>query len=99
LDKRLGGPHSQSGRGGEEKIPSPYRDSNPPFIQPAAQRYTTVKVTLSLCSVKHHTMKMYDSRDSSVGIALGYGLDDQGSRVRFPEISRLPLGFVMSTKI
>jgi hypothetical protein len=29
-------------------------------------------------------MRMYDSRDSSVGIALGYGLDDQGSRVRFP---------------
>jgi hypothetical protein len=25
-----------------------------------------------------------DSRDSSVGIALGYGLDDWGSRVRFP---------------
>jgi hypothetical protein len=25
------------------------------------------------------------SRDSSVGIALGYGLDDQGSRVGFPE--------------
>jgi hypothetical protein len=24
------------------------------------------------------------SRDSSVGIALGYGLDDGGSRVRFP---------------
>jgi hypothetical protein len=24
------------------------------------------------------------SRNSSVGIALGYGLDDQGSRVRFP---------------
>jgi hypothetical protein len=23
------------------------------------------------------------SRDSSVGIALGYGLDDRGSRVRF----------------
>jgi hypothetical protein len=26
-----------------------------------------------------------ESRDSSVGIALGYGLDDWGSRVRFPE--------------
>jgi hypothetical protein len=26
----------------------------------------------------------YKSRDSSVGIALGYGLDDQRSRVRFP---------------
>jgi hypothetical protein len=25
----------------------------------------------------------YWSRDSSVGIALGYGLDDRGSRVRF----------------
>jgi hypothetical protein len=24
------------------------------------------------------------SRDTSVGIALGYGLDDWGSRVRFP---------------
>jgi hypothetical protein len=24
------------------------------------------------------------SRDSSVGMALGYGLDDRGSRVRFP---------------
>jgi hypothetical protein len=25
-----------------------------------------------------------ESRDSSVGIALGYGLDDRGSRFRFP---------------
>jgi hypothetical protein len=25
-----------------------------------------------------------ESRDSSVGIALGYGLDDRGFRVRFP---------------
>jgi hypothetical protein len=25
-----------------------------------------------------------NSRDSSVGTALGYGLDDRGSRVRFP---------------
>jgi hypothetical protein len=25
-----------------------------------------------------------ESRDSSVDIALGYGLDDRGSRVRFP---------------
>jgi hypothetical protein len=27
---------------------------------------------------------LYKSRDSSVGTALGYGLDDRGSRVRFP---------------
>jgi hypothetical protein len=30
------------------------------------------------------TPNMSKSRDSSVGIALGYGLDDRGSRVRFP---------------
>jgi hypothetical protein len=29
LDRRLGGPQSQFGHGGEEKIPSLYRDSNP----------------------------------------------------------------------
>jgi hypothetical protein len=28
---------------------------------------------------------MRKSRDSSVGTALGYGLDDRGSRVSFPE--------------
>jgi hypothetical protein len=27
---------------------------------------------------------IFKSRDSSVGIALGYELDDRGSRVRFP---------------
>jgi hypothetical protein len=28
------------------------------------------------------------SCDSSIGIALGYGLDDRGSRVRFPAVAR-----------
>jgi hypothetical protein len=32
-------------------------------------------------SVTHYRLK---SRDSSVGIALDYGLDDRGSSVRFP---------------
>jgi hypothetical protein len=27
---------------------------------------------------------LHQSRDSSAGIPLGYGLDDRGSRVRFP---------------
>jgi hypothetical protein len=35
----------------------------------------------TLCSYESYTV-LY-SRDSSVGIALGYGLDDRGSRVRF----------------
>jgi hypothetical protein len=29
-------------------------------------------------------LRVIESRDSSVGIVLGYGLDDRGSRVRFP---------------
>jgi hypothetical protein len=41
LDRRLGGPQSRSGRGGEEKNSQPRRESNPRtlIIQPVAQRY------------------------------------------------------------
>jgi hypothetical protein len=48
--------------------------------QDTKQRYfkaKTKQVTLNNKTVKRN-------RDSSVGIALGYGLDDRGSRVRFP---------------
>jgi hypothetical protein len=30
------------------------------------------------------TLTLLDCHDSSAGIALGYGLDDRGSRIRFP---------------
>jgi hypothetical protein len=42
LDRKLGGPQSRSGRGGEEKKHRPRRESNPrtPIVQPVAQRYT-----------------------------------------------------------
>jgi hypothetical protein len=42
LDRRLGGPQSRSGRGGEEKNSQPPRESNlrTPIVQPVAQRYT-----------------------------------------------------------
>jgi hypothetical protein len=42
LDRRLGGPQSRSGRGGEEKNSHSRRESNPrtPIVQPVAQRYT-----------------------------------------------------------
>jgi hypothetical protein len=33
---------------------------------------------------KFSTYRFIKSRDSSVGIALGYGLEDRGSWVRFP---------------
>jgi hypothetical protein len=35
-------------------------------------------------SVYRKCLLGFKSRDSSVGIALSYGLDDRGSRVRFP---------------
>jgi hypothetical protein len=31
-----------------------------------------------------YTQVGHKNRDSSVGVALGYGLDDRGSRIRFP---------------
>jgi hypothetical protein len=50
LDRRLGGPQSRSGRGGEEK-------NSQPIIQPVAQRYTTVSVTLlPNCTNEHQEM-------------------------------------------
>jgi hypothetical protein len=42
LDRRLSGPQSRSGRGGEEKNSlSPLPGLEPLIIQPVAQRYTT----------------------------------------------------------
>jgi hypothetical protein len=39
---------------------------------------------VSITSFKKPPILIHKSPDSSVGIALGYGLDDRGSRVRFP---------------
>jgi hypothetical protein len=41
LDRRLSGPQSRSGRGGEEKDSQPLPGLEPPIIQPVVQRYTT----------------------------------------------------------
>jgi hypothetical protein len=50
LDRRLGGPQSRSGHGGEEKNSQPRRELNPrnPFVQPIAQRYTNWTITALL---------------------------------------------------
>jgi hypothetical protein len=61
------------------------------------KRYTSLKIfqwTFRVPRASHRLwfshrrrfrgIKIIKSRHSSVGIALGYGLDDQGSRVRFP---------------
>jgi hypothetical protein len=41
LDRRLGGPQSRSGRGGEEKNSQPLPGLELPIIRPVAQRYIT----------------------------------------------------------
>jgi hypothetical protein len=40
LDRRLGGPQSRSGRGGEEKNSQPLPGLQPPTDQPVTFRYT-----------------------------------------------------------
>jgi hypothetical protein len=39
---------------------------------------------LNVHSLNQLTLAVEKSRDSSVGIALGYGLDDRGYKARFP---------------
>jgi hypothetical protein len=57
LDRRLGGPHSQSGRSDEEKNSQSLPGLELPIIQHVAQRYTT---ELSrLFSVKNVNIKIY----------------------------------------
>jgi hypothetical protein len=41
LDRRLGGPQTRSGHGGEEKNSQPLPGLELPIIQPVTQRYTT----------------------------------------------------------
>jgi hypothetical protein len=45
-----------------------------------------MKISVLVSLLRGHIIIIFSSksRDSSVSIALGYGLDDQGSRVRFP---------------
>jgi hypothetical protein len=44
----MGGPKSRSGRGGEEKIPSPRRESSPrtPIVQPVAQQIIIIIIVI-----------------------------------------------------
>jgi hypothetical protein len=53
----------------------------PAFFCVGKSRLPIQEVLLLISELYKRTDK---SRDSSVGIALGYGLDNRGSRVRFP---------------
>jgi hypothetical protein len=49
-----------------------------------SSRYRRKQSILVVMLDLYRVLLFSKSRDSSVGIALGYGLDDWGSRVRFP---------------
>jgi hypothetical protein len=82
IGRRLGEPQSRSGRGGEENISllCPSRESNPgrparslDTILIQLPRLATVMIVMTLIIL------IIMSRDSSVGVATGYRLDDRGS--------------------
>jgi hypothetical protein len=51
LDRRLGGPQSQPGHGGEEKNSQPLQELEPPIIQPIAQSFTAELSRLLVISI------------------------------------------------
>jgi hypothetical protein len=56
LDRRLGGPQSRSGRGGEENNSQPLSVLDPPIVQPVAQR-CTAELSRLLVNVSIHTFQ------------------------------------------
>jgi hypothetical protein len=94
FDRRLGGPQIQFGCSSKEKNAQhcSCRELKPDRL---ARRLVTILLELPrepiLTKVKFarhlvmYTFPSNKSRDFSVGIALGYGLGDRGSRVWFPE--------------
>jgi hypothetical protein len=53
LDRKLGGPQSRSGCGGEEKTSQPLPGLKPLIIQPVAQSYSIIPATFPLYFVKY----------------------------------------------
>jgi hypothetical protein len=58
-------------------------DSNRKLLDTSSYVYTIYHIYIYIY-ILDFLQYLYKSRDGSVGIALGYGLDDRGSRVRFP---------------
>jgi hypothetical protein len=92
LDRRLGGPQSQSERGEEENISSLYRESNPwiPIVQPVDSRHTDWATRLNTqyyVSIKHliwrprHRWQVNITtwRNSSVSVQTEYMREDRDS--------------------
>jgi hypothetical protein len=82
LDRRVGGPQSRSGLGGEEIKSQPLPGLEPPIIQPVAQRYTTelsrptvihewhisAELARLLCLIAPETNSRYDDNEISIRV-------------------------------
>jgi hypothetical protein len=67
-----------------EKFPSPAGNRKPFFYHIACSLHWLSYFHSCYRKLSKPTVSLPQSHDSSVGIALGYELDDHGSRVRFP---------------
>jgi hypothetical protein len=55
------------------------------FVTDSIRKFSdTPSYTVGKAPLNNQRIIIRQSRDSSVGIALGYGLNDRGSRIRFP---------------
>jgi hypothetical protein len=76
LERRMGGPQSRSGHGGEEKNSQTLPGLEPPIIQPVAQRYTTELSRLLFLYVwfkfffRHSSDHIWNSFDTDLYIAI-----------------------------
>jgi hypothetical protein len=93
LDRRLRGHQSRSEHGSKRKIPVPASTWNKPSHYTDNLSPNEVCYFFSFCKSNESALfklwlvisDLVDlSRGSSIGIALGYGLDDRDSRVRVP---------------
>jgi hypothetical protein len=66
LDRRLGGPQSRSGRGGEEKNSQPLPGFEPPVIQPVPRSYTTEIAQLLIGQYDIKMLKLSLQQDSDI---------------------------------
>jgi hypothetical protein len=66
LDRRLGGPKSRFGNGGEDKNSQPLPGLEPPIIQSVAQRYTTELFRFLIANISFENVAKFNSLEATV---------------------------------
>jgi hypothetical protein len=66
MDRRLGGPQSQSGHGGKQKNSQPLLGLKPPIFQPVAQCYTKLSCLLYMIINLLKVINMSSHKDATL---------------------------------